>query len=59
MMRSARVGRADIAGAPSEGIFETHGREFGDPSEGIWRPTQGNFETQWTEEVDREAVRWG
>jgi len=50
------VGRADLAGAPSEGIFETHGRDFGDPSEGIWRPTQGNFETQWTAEVGRAEV---
>ena len=48
--------RAALAGAPSEGIFETHGREFGDPGEGILRPTQGNFETLWTAEVAREAV---
>ena len=54
--RSVSVGRADIAGVPCEGNFETHGREFGDPGEGILRPNQGNFETQWTAEVDRAAV---
>ena len=54
--RSASVGRAARAGAPSEGIFETHGRDFGDPGGGIWRPNQGNFETQWTAEVDWAEV---